>query len=239
MSRAIFRGPERGDLKAVALFACVGLFFPGAAALLNFESNRLLGPNIAGALSSMTPLVAVLLAIVVLGERLRGVQLLALAGIVVGISLMYRVHLNVSAGSLWLLTLPLASAAIRGVVQPIVKFGFTWWRNPIGAVVVSYTVSSAVLIAAALARTGGTIPVIDHRGALWFAAVGLCNGLSVLAMYAALDYGPVAVISPLIAGYPLVTLLLSRAFLRKEEAGPQLVAGVVAAVCGVVLLLVA
>jgi drug/metabolite transporter (DMT)-like permease len=234
-----FVDPSDSNLKAVVLFACVGLFFPGTVALLNFESNRLMGPNIAGALSSMTPVFAVLLAIAVLGEHVRGPQLLALAAMVVGISLMYRVHVNLSARSLWLMALPLVAAAIRGVVQPIVKFGFQWWPNPIAAVVVSYTVSSTVLILSALVRAGGTIPEIDRRGALWFAAVGLCNGLSVLAMYAALEYGPVAVISPLIAGYPLVTLLLSRAFLGKEDVGPQLIAGVTGAVCGVVLLLVA
>jgi drug/metabolite transporter (DMT)-like permease len=233
-----FVDPSDGNLQAVSLFACVGLFFPGAAALLNFESNRLLGPNIAGALSSMTPVFAVLLAILILGERIRGPQLLGLTAIVVGIGLMYRVHVNLSAGSLWLMALPLAAAAIRGVVQPIVKLGFEWWPNPIAAVVISYTVSSAVLIISAIARAGGTIPAIDHRGALWFAAVGLCNGLSVLAMYAAFEYGPVTVVSPLIAGYPLVTLLLSRAFLEKHEVGPQLITGIAGAVCGVVLLLV-
>jgi drug/metabolite transporter (DMT)-like permease len=231
--------PSDGNLKAVVLFGCVGLLFPGAVALLNFESNRLMGPNIAGALSSIAPVFAVLLAIVMLGERVRGPQLLGLATIVVGVSLMYRIHVNLSAHSLWVMALPVAASAIRGVIQPIVKFGFVWWPNPIAAVVVSYTVSSAVLIFSALARAGGTIPAIDHRGALWFAAVGLCNGLSVLAMYAALEYGPVAIISTLIAGYPLVTLLLSRAFLGKEDVGPQLTAGVTAAVCGVVLLLVA
>jgi drug/metabolite transporter (DMT)-like permease len=235
----IFANPSEGNLKAVVLFACVGLLFPGAVALLNFESNRLMGPNIAGALSSMTPVFAVLLAILILGERIRGPQLLGLGAIVVGISLMYRVHVKLSARSLWLMALPLAASAIRGVIQPIVKFGFEWWPNPIAAVVVSYTVSSVVLILSALARAGGTIPDIDHRGALWFAAVGLCNGLSVLAMYAALKYGPVAMISPLIAGYPLVTLLLSRAFLGKEDVSPQLIAGVTGAVCGVVLLLAA
>jgi drug/metabolite transporter (DMT)-like permease len=234
-----FVDPSGGNLKAVVLFACVGLLFPGAVALLNFESNRLMGPNIAGALSSMAPVFAVLLAIVILGERVRGPQLLALAAIVIGIGLMYRVHVNLSPRSLWLMALPVAASAIRGLIQPIIKFGFEWWPNPIAAVVVSYTVSSAVLIFSALARAGGIIPEIDHRGALWFAAVGLCNGLSVLAMYAALEYGPVAVISPLIAGYPLVTLLLSRAFLGKEDVGPQLIAGVTGAVCGVVLLLVA
>ena len=69
---------------------------------LNFESKRLLGPNMAGALSSIMPVLAV-----ILGERIRGSQLLALAAIVVGIGLMYRVHVNLSARSLWLMALPL------------------------------------------------------------------------------------------------------------------------------------
>jgi drug/metabolite transporter (DMT)-like permease len=197
------------------------------------------GPNIAGALSSLTPVFAVILAIVILGERVRVPQLLALAALVIGISLMYRVHVSLSARSLWLMALPVASSAIRGVIQPIAKLGFAWWPNPIAAVVVSYTVSSAVLIVAALIRAGGIVPAIDYRGALWFAAVGLCNGLAVLAMYGALASGPVTIVSPLIAGYPLVTLLLSRVFLAKEVVSPQLIAGVTGVVSGVVLLLVA
>src|ERR1700741_3365153 len=124
-----FVHPSDGDWKAAALFASVGVVFPGAAALLNFESNRLLGPNIAGALSSMTPVSAVLLAILILGERVRGPQLHGLAAIVIGIALMYRVHVNLSGHSLWLLALPLASAAIRGVIQPIVKLGFECWPH--------------------------------------------------------------------------------------------------------------
>jgi drug/metabolite transporter (DMT)-like permease len=230
---------DGGDLKAVALFACVGLVFPGAAALLNFESNRLMGPNIAGALSSLTPIFAVILAIVMLGERIRVPQLFGMAALVIGISLMYRVHVSLSARSLWLMGLPVGSSAIRGVIQPVAKLGFAWWPNPIAAVVISYTVSSAVLIVAALIRAGGAIPAIDYRGALWFAVVGLCNGLAVLAMYGAIASGPVTIVSPLIAGYPLVTLLLSRALLANEEVSPQLIAGVAGVVSGVVLLLVA
>jgi drug/metabolite transporter (DMT)-like permease len=234
-----FVDPSHGDLRAVVLFACVGLFFPGAAALLNFESNRLLGPNIAGALSSMTPVFAVLLAIVILGERIRGPQLLGLAAIVVGISLMYRVHVNLSASSLWLMALPLAAAVICGVVQPIVKFGFEWWPNPIAAVVISYTFPRPCSSSRDLRAAAGGSPKSITAVRSGFAAVGLCNGLSVLAMYAPLENGSVTVVSPLIAGYPLVTLLLSRAFLGKDEVGPQLITGVTGAVCGVVLLLVA
>ena len=58
-------------------------------------------------------------------------------------------------------------------------------------------------------------------------------------MYGALASGAVTIVSPLTAGYPLVTLLLSRALLAKEEIGPQLIAGVTGVVSGVVLLLIA
>jgi drug/metabolite transporter (DMT)-like permease len=57
-------------------------------------------------------------------------------------------------------------------------------------------------------------------------------------MYAALEYGPVTVVASIVAGYPLVTLLLIRAFLEKEHVDPQMIGGVSSAVCGVVLLLV-
>ena len=57
-------------------------------------------------------------------------------------------------------------------------------------------------------------------------------------MYAALGLGPVTLVSPLIASYPLVTLLLSFRFLKCERVDARLVAAVAITVGGVVLLLV-
>ena len=65
----------------------------------------------------------------------------------------------------------------------------------------------------------------------------LTAGLAVLAMYAALGKGPVTVVSPLIAGYPLVKLVLSRLFLKGEPFGTLLIVGVAVTVGGVILLL--
>jgi uncharacterized membrane protein len=93
----------------------------------------------------------------------------------------------------------------------------TSWKSvllPHAAVVLGYTVSSAVLIFAAFLHDPKLVRRFDRRGSLWFAAVGLCNGLSVLSLYAALSRGPVALVAPLVASYPLVTLLLSFAFLK-------------------------
>ena len=120
--------PSSADLKAVVLFAGVGLFFPGTVALLNFESNRLMGPNIAGALSGMAPVFAVLLAIIILGESIRGPQIFALAAIVGGVLLMYRGKGGAFRfRSPWILVLPLGASAMRGIIQPIIKLGLGWW----------------------------------------------------------------------------------------------------------------
>jgi drug/metabolite transporter (DMT)-like permease len=229
--------PADVDLSAAGLFAVIGLLFPAAVTLLNFESNRLLGPNIAGAVGGLAPFFAVLLAVMLLGEHLRLLQLSGVAAIVVGVVLMYGSQWQAFRG-LWLLALPLGAAAIRGFVQPVVKLGLERWHNPIAAVVIGYTVSSAVLILAAFVPGRPPERSFDRRGALWFAAVGLCNGSAVLSMYAALGRGPVTLVSPLIATYPLVTLVLSFRFLKRERVDVRLVAAVAITVGGVVLLLV-
>ena len=66
--------------------------------------------------------------------------------------------------------------------------------------------------------------------------VGICNGLGMLAMYAALNRGQVSVVSPLVATYPLFTLALSAIFLREEKFGPRVLLGVALTVAGVVVL---
>lgn len=231
--------PTEVDLIAAGLFAVIGLLFPAAVALLNFESNRLMGPNIAGAVSGLAPLFAVLLAVMLLGEHLRFLQLSGIAAIAAGVVLMYSGQRRTfTARRLWLLVLPLGASAIRGFVQPVIKLGLERWHNPIAAVVIGYTVSSMVLILAALVAGRALEQRLDRRGALWFAAVGLCNGSAVLSMYAALGCGPVTLVSPLVATYPLVTLLLSFALSKRERIDTPLMTGVTATVGGVVLLLI-
>jgi drug/metabolite transporter (DMT)-like permease len=230
----------KADMQAVVLFICVGLLFPATVTLLNFESNRLMGPNIAGAISGLAPVFAVLLALALLGESIHVLQFLGITAIVAGVMFMYRERRqNLQHWSAWMLLLPLAAAVIRGAVQPIIKLGLEQWPSPTAAVVIGYTVSSAVLISTAFVHDPKLVRRLDRRGALWFAAVGLCNGLSVLSLYTALGRGPVALVAPLVASYPLVTLLLTFVFLKHEHIGPQLVSAVAAIVGGVVLLIIA
>jgi drug/metabolite transporter (DMT)-like permease len=229
----------RFDVPAAILFACVGVLFPATVALLNFESNRLMGPNIAASVGGLTPVFAVAFASIVIGESLRIESALAIAAITTGVTLMALENQRAAGPwSSWMLLLPLGAAAIRGAIQPLIKLGLVRWPDTIAAVVIGYTVSSSVLMLAALI-SNATVKHRCHRlGVSWWIAVGLCNGLAVFCMYAALRHGPVILVAALVSAYPLITLLLSSVFLRQEHVGLQTAAGVIATVGGITLLLI-
>jgi drug/metabolite transporter (DMT)-like permease len=103
-------------------------------------------------------------------------------------------------------------------------------------VLIGYLMSS--LVVTGVAVTGKhTLPSGNRRaGRLWFGCVGACNGLGVLALYAALAHGPVLLVSPLVATYPLVTLAFAAILLRSARVTIAHVVGVTTTVAGVMLL---
>jgi drug/metabolite transporter (DMT)-like permease len=232
----LFRG-EGWNATAFAIFAVVGLIFPALVTFLNFASNRLTGPTVAGTVSSTTPLFAVLGAILFLGETLSLAAMAGTAAIVLGVfALTGRGADRPRSWAAWVILLPLAGAAIRGGAQAAVKGGLVLWPDPFVAALVGYTVSSVTIFAGNRALVQRASASLDRRGVLWFMLVGFCNGLGVLAMYAALNRGQVSVVSPLVATYPLFTLALSALFLREEKFGPRMLLGVALTVAGVVVL---
>src|SRR5882724_1101090 len=222
---------------AFVIFAAVGVVFPAVVTLLNFASNRITGPTIAGTVSSTTPLFAVLIAIVFLGEPLTVPAGLGTASIVLGvIAFSARGEKTSRQWAAWAILLPLAGAAIRGGAQAAVKGGLALWPEPFVAVLVGYTVSCATIFAASRSLIPKNAAPLSRRGVVWFMAVGFCNGAGMLAMYAALGRGQVSVVSPLVATYPLFTLALSALFLREERFGPWVLLGVALTVAGALVL---
>lgn len=220
---------------ALGVFALVGAFYPAAATLMTYESNRLLGPTLTGTVSSTAPLFAIGLAVAILGEEL-SFGIVAGGLLVVGslILLSWRRPADVTLG--WRLLLPLTSAAVRGLAQTLTKFGLLLWPSAFAATLIGYSVSTAGIWTFRLAR-GNAAPVkLTATGARWFIAAGLLNGAALLLMNHALKLGRVGIVAPVIALYPLFTMLLSAVFLRSEIIGIRVVLAAIIAVTGVAVL---
>lgn len=224
------------NLTAAGVFALVGLFFPAVVTLLTYGGNQRMGPTITSAVSCTTPLFALTGAILFLGERLSTGNVLGTAAIVLGmLALTWSRGALARNWPLWALALPFAAAALRALAQVLSKVGLALWDSPYAAGLIGYTMSAVVILA--VTRLRGARAPTDRRAAPWFIATGMFNGASLFLMYAALGKGKVALVSPIIATYPLFTLGLSLAFLRHERVPPRVALGAALTVAGVVMLL--
>ena len=229
---------DTGDfsMAAAGVFALVGLFFPAAVTLLTYTGNQRMGPTITSAVSCTTPLFALSGAIVFLGETLTLGNVLGTAGIVLGmLALTWSGAAHVRNWPLWAIGLPVAAAALRALAQVVTKAGLALWSSPYAATLIGYTVSAVVILAAT--RLRGPREPTDRRATPWFVATGMFNGASLFLMYTALAKGKVALVSPIIATYPLFTLALSLLILRQERVPQRVALGAVLTVAGVVVLL--
>lgn len=237
VSPLLLRG-EHVVWEAVPIFIGVGLVFPSLLTTLTFLSNHALGPIVTSALGNLAPLFSVTIAVVVLFEPLHSVQAI---GLVVALGGVLLVTLSRGTGAknwrTWSLLLPIGASVLRGVVPPVLKVGLALWPSPVFAGLIAYCVSSLVVLISQRVRTGRFIDDAPTAGYVWFAAVGMANGLGTLLLYAAVAHGRVSLVTPLVATYPIVALLVSALVLPNSQITLKMAVGNVAAVLGVVLVI--
>ncbi len=226
------------NMTAVLIFTGVGLLFPAAVTILVFASNAYMGPNLTGAIGNLTPVFAVALGAMVFGETLAQMQILGIAIVILGATLLtFSRKTADTSWPIWAFLLPLSGAFIRGVTQPGIKWGLSYWPDPLVAGTIGYTVSAIMLSTYFIAKPGGSRAVWTSQGSRWFIAAGLVNGLAVLLTYAALNIGDIAEVSPLIATYPLATLFISSIVMRTVKWNARITLGMFVTVAGIALIL--
>jgi drug/metabolite transporter (DMT)-like permease len=227
------------EWRAVPIFMAVGLVFPAALTMLTFASNRALGPVVTGALGNLSPLLSVAVAVLLLHEPLRGLQF---AGLVVAMLGVFAITVtrtpDMRDWRTWALLLPLGASVMRGIIPPVIKVGLDIWPVPLAAGLTGYICSTLTVLTVERIRTGRFLVQAPMAGKLWFALNGICNGIGTILLYAALGNGPVSLVAPLYATYPLFTVGLSVIFLGNVKITWRLVAGTMLTVGGVVLVLI-
>jgi len=232
---AVTGGPGPVSATALAYFVLAGLVGTVAGRLFRFLAIERVGPSVATALINLNPMIATLLAIALLGERVTlpivvgtlvivlGTTLLSLSGRRVG----FRPRL------LWL---PILSALCFGMVSILRKLGLGG-AGPIIGTALNVT-TAAVAFGAFMLATGQREALIARgRPLAYFAAAGLMENTAVFLNIVALGMGTVSVVTPLNGTSPIFVLLLSFFFLRDVEVlTARIVAGTILIVLGIYLI---
>lgn len=228
--------PSEVTLRGVLCFAALGVVFPAAVTVLTFRSNERLGPTMTSAVFGTSPLFAILAAGLFLGEKVPPQAAVSALGIAAGVGLLcWKREEGRHAFAGRRLALPLFGAVVRGLAQTGAKAALLVWPNPFAATAVGYLVSSGVLVANDRLGPGERRPP-TRRGVLWFALTGIVNGLAILFMYAALTQAPVWQVAPIVASYPVITVLFGALLLHEEKFSLRVAAGTLLTVVAIVYL---
>lgn len=216
----------------------------------NYRAVKAIGANLAGPLTETSVIVALALAVVLLGERLTLLKVLGIALILAGPALtVERDAKKKNAAAAQLKFTPLyvegyifagLAAVAYGVSPILVRFALEGgsWRASVAGGLVSYTAATLALVAVVIA-TGQARHVFDmpRETVKWFCWAGVFVGLSQMLRYMALSLAPVSVVSPIQRLSLIFRLVFSYMLNRKYEVfHSKMVLGTVVSLIGAVLL---
>ena len=221
--------------RGVLLFAAAGLIGTVAGRLTRFVGIAKVGASVSSAVGNLTPLIATIVAILVLGERVTAPVIAGTLVIVVGTVLLSSSGLHLGFRP-WMILFPLASAVFFGIVQVIRKVALGG-IGPIPGTAINLTTAFIAFSAIMLAMRHRGIYECRGRTLLYLIAAGVAENTGVFLMIVALRHGAVSVVTPLTAAAPIFVLLFTPFFLRGVEVlTPRVVAGTVLIVIGVYLI---
>ena len=217
------------------VFALAGLIHPYLSMYASLEALKRAGTTVASTLAATAPFFSTLGAVVLLGEDLTIVVALATVGIVAGVMVLTFDGPRMARVIRVALIFASIAAVIRGSTHVIGKWGLDLLPNPFMATFVAFSVGLICMTVFFRLRHGHLPRDLPADGVKYFFYSGLCIAFAIISMYGALMLGRVVVISPIIASYPVFTLL-SVWVVKAERISGQLVVGVLMVTAGVVII---
>jgi drug/metabolite transporter (DMT)-like permease len=228
-------GVGRPTVAGVAYFALAGLIGTFGGRVLRFISIDAVGASMSAALINLSPLIASVLAILILGERVTVPIVIGTLVIVVGTTLLSAGGRSTGIRPVALL-LPLTSALCFGVVAILRKIGLMG-MTPVFGFAVNVTAALVAYTAFLLASRQRAMMLCRGRSLVYFVMAGVAENVGVFLLLEGLSLGTVSVVAPLASVSPIFVLALSFFFLRGIDIlNRRIVAGTLLIVSGVYLI---
>lgn len=220
---------------SVTLFGIVGVFQLGVR-LLAYTGVLKIGASRSSALQSINPLISFTIAIVVLKESATVLTLAGTLLVVAGVVLVsWKAEQELLSFRWWHLLLPVGAAILSGVNHPIRRYALSLSNEPL---FFSAFMGFVTLIAFAgyMTISSQEPRLVWDRRALWpFVCTGIFETFSIFLIIKALSIGPVVVIAPIAATYPVWSLIGAKLFLKDvERIGLKAAVGILSVVAGTV-----
>jgi drug/metabolite transporter (DMT)-like permease len=256
----------RVDVSALLLFALAGFFSTYLGRWSFYDSVVKLGPSRASSFQASNPTFTALIAWLVLGEALKGIDVAATAAVLIGLTLTsYRPsERNPGSPGQPLERVPIRQAtrkppgyAIRSLVRSgvfLALFGaFSYaisnvirglavrdWNEPVIGVLVGAIVGlvAYMLLGSEVRGLQGKLKVADRTGLYMYAVSGVLTILAQACMVAAMRYSPVSIVALITLSTPILVIPLGYLLLRnRERIVPRTVAGSVMILAGIATIL--
>lgn len=227
-------------LAAFLVFFLSGVVGTALGRLAVFTGVDRVGASINSATISTRPLFATGLAIVFLGEGVTLATVVGIAVLVLGLSVLALSQGgDLSGWKRWDLLYPLAAAMMFGAGNVARRWGLLEFPDITLLEAVAINEFGALLSLALYTVYAGRWDVLraPQRTYAYFSGSGSITAVALLALFAALQQGRVAIVDPLAATAPLFTLVFAVIFLRDvERVTKGVVGGALLVVVGIVLI---
>ena len=202
---------------AVILFIIVGILQLGTR-LFAYTGVAKIGASRSSTLQATSPLVSTVIALTILQEEAGFAVLMGTLLVVIGIILIsWRPEKQILNYRWWHILLPLTAALFTGVNHPIRRYALQISNQPVFLAALM-GITSLTCISGYLTLPGATQrPNWNRRALIPLLSTGIFETLGIITVIYALSVGPVVVVAPVAATYPLWVLLGTVVFSRDLE----------------------
>ncbi len=231
-----------GELNPAAFlfFAVSGLFSPGFVRLFYYRGLKTLGASVNSSIFAVYPLYSILLAMMVLSERITLWNVLGISSIIAGVILV-ETSTNGKNGKglsgFRTLLIPVFGGLMLGGATIFRKVALDQSNVPILGVAIAYVFSLLPYLLGLILfpKTKSKIGLKQNFKWFWIAGVG--QAISWLLAFFALSVEQVSITTPLLSVEPLFVVAVGYFYLRKHETiSAKLAASIAITVIGVVLI---